>query len=266
MMDTSASSTRRRLAAQLALVTLASVFLFGDPLPWGMAGAPEPRPDSETAPHPVDLGRIAGTVIFDGEVPLSPIPDDAGLRRPLIEVDAASRGLRHVVVYLEPLDPAAKLLAGASPATEPRLIDQENYEFKPRLLAVRAGEAVAFRNSDAANHNVRAFTSVEVNQFNVFTGIDGKYEHRFASQPSGRPIALGCDIHPWMQGWIYVFEHSLFAVTNDKGRFEIRSVPAGRYRVLFRQPDIRFATERQVMLRPGESTTMNLSATAALKP
>jgi hypothetical protein len=44
------------------------------------------------------FGSIQGVVTFSGETPKSPIADDAGVRRELLEVDRDTRGLRYVVL------------------------------------------------------------------------------------------------------------------------------------------------------------------------
>ncbi len=36
-----------------------------------------------------------------------------------------------------------------------------------------------------------------------------------------------CDTHAWMLGWVHVFDHPYFAVTNDQGAFSIPELPAG---------------------------------------
>ena len=127
-------------------------------------------------------------------------------------------------------------------------MDQRDHEFVPRVLAVRAGQPVKFKNSDAANHNVRTSSSQRTNEFNVFTGSDGSYTHRFAANARRRPVRVGWDIHPWMRGWIYVFDHPWFAVTDDQGRFRIGSVPAGQYTLIAQQPDIQYAHERTIAI------------------
>jgi hypothetical protein len=45
------------------------------------------------------------------------------------------------------------------------------------------------------------------------------------------PVILSCAIHPWMRGWLRVFDHPYYAITDADGRFEIRSAPAGRWRL-----------------------------------
>ncbi len=38
-----------------------------------------------------------------------------------------------------------------------------------------------------------------------------------------------CDVHPWMTGWVAVFDHPYFAVTGDDGAFTIKGLPDGTY-------------------------------------
>jgi plastocyanin len=200
-------------------------------------------------------GTLEGLVTFVGEVPKSAVPDDAGIRRELLEVDGQTGGLRNVVVYLTP----ATTKAGAqhetaASGTQGRpMVDQENNEFTPRVIAVEQGQTVVFSNSDPANHNVRTTASVAKNQFNVFTGIGGKYEHRFVIEPDYRPVRLGCDIHPWMRGWVFVFDHALFSVTDEQGRFRITEIPPGEYWLTIVQPDVRHREQRKIEIQDGES-------------
>jgi hypothetical protein len=59
-----------------------------------------------------------------------------------------------------------------------------------------------------------------------------------------------------MQGWIYVFDHPCFAVTDKRGVFRIKGAAPGAYRVIFQQPDIRYATERNVTVRRSETAEL----------
>jgi plastocyanin len=168
------------------------------------------------------------------------------MRRDLLEVDRKSGGLRHVVVYLARTDGHA---APVKAPAEKAVMDQQNHEFIPRVIAVLLGQPVVFSNSDPANHNVRTTASERKNQFNVFTGVDGRYEHQFVVEPEYRPVRLGCDIHPWMTGWVFVFDHPLFAVTDERGRFRISQVPQGDYKLQIIQPDVRYREQRNVSVR-----------------
>jgi plastocyanin len=208
-------------------------------------------------------GVIQGVVTFRGEVPKAAAADDTGVRRDLLQVDQESGGLRYVMVWLA-IDKAPANEPGSQSAppgeadTLPVLMDQRDHQFVPRVLAVRSGQPVKFTNSDPANHNVRASSPQRTNEFNVFTGIDGSYTHRFVPDPQQRPVRLGCDIHPWMGGWIYVFDHPFFAVTDTQGRFRIAAMPAGRYKLMIQQPDAGYTAEREIIVVRGGTASVEV--------
>jgi hypothetical protein len=45
------------------------------------------------------------------------------------------------------------------------------------------------------------------------------------------PHTLCCNIHPWMNARVGVFDHPYFAVTDERGAFEIRLAPKGAWRL-----------------------------------
>jgi plastocyanin len=231
---------------------MAAALLLG--LPFLHADAAEPKQSASDLKQPAH-GKVEGFVTFRGEIPKSSTPDDAGVRRDLLDVDRKTGGLRHVLVYLTRTNAPAP--STATPARKP-VVDQQNHEFTPRVIAVQQGQSILFSNSDPANHNVRTTASVKENEFNVFTSVDGKYEHRFVIEPAYRPIRLGCDIHPWMRGWVFVFDHPNFAVTDERGAFRIDSVPPGEYKLMIQQPDIRYARHRNVTVSIQEPTKIKI--------
>lgn len=198
-------------------------------------------------------GAIRGRVQFDGKIPKAKLIDESGRNRDLIEVDPKTSGLRFAAVFL--LD-APKTEAPAK--IEELRIDQKDFTFVPRIVTVRAGQVVKFTNSDSANHNVRGASLLPKNEFNVYTGTRGESVHRFIADPKNRPIRLGCDIHAWMTGWVYVFEHPFHAVTDSEGRFELRGVPPGKHRLAIRQPDVGFAREIEVTVTESETADVEV--------
>jgi hypothetical protein len=40
-------------------------------------------------------------------------------------------------------------------------------------------------------------------------------------------------VHPWMSGFVAVFDHPFFAVTKPDGSFEIKGLPPGTYNLVF---------------------------------
>jgi len=207
-----------------------------------------------------DGGVLEGVVTFRGAVPRARIADNAGKRRALLTVDRKTCGLRYVVVYLQPQKHDVQGLEKSKEGDKlpSVVVDQLEHTFVPHLIAIRGGQAVRFTNSDSANHNVRAAALDEKNQFNVFTGAGGEYQHRFRADPKGRPVLLACDIHPWMRAWIYVFDHPYFATTDEQGRFTIRGVQPGEYTYVVRQPDVGYTETRTVVVTSGKSTRVDV--------
>jgi len=165
----------------------------------------------------------------------APIPD-----RELV-VDAKTKGVRYAFVYLvkpEGANPDAvkKLLAGAPQAT----IDQKNCEFVPYVTAMIQDQPLVLKSSDPVNHNVRfsAFTNAP---FNQILPPNGEVTVKMVAER--RPIPLNCDIHPWMKGYIMVFDHPFFAITDEDGSFEIEGVPAGAQNLVIWHSKVGYVNE-----------------------
>ena len=213
-------------------------------------------------------GTVEGRITYVGEVPRMKLADHEGRRDPLLEVQRANGGLRYVVVHLERDGTTQSSTTAADRVDTSRslVIDQLEYRFRPRIVAVRAGEVVAFTNSDSANHNVRASSLIGQNQFNVLTSALGRYEHRFQIDPKQRPILIGCDIHGWMQAWIYVFDHPYFDVTDTEGKFCLNRVPVGNHMLVVRQPDAGFQRKLLATVRVDAMTSLTLEFTESALP
>lgn len=113
------------------------------------------------------------------------------------------------------------------PPTEPKIMDQQGLAFVPRLLVVRQGQAVVFRNSEDVLHNVRvgeAGTGQPL--FNVATIPGNSYTYTF-----DRPgfYSVGCDVHDVMHADILVTSTPYAVVAGEDGAFTIADVPQGSY-------------------------------------
>lgn len=210
-------------------------------------------------------GSVEGLVTYRGTVPRSAVTDELGVARELLHVDLQSRGLQYVMLWIDVAQAEPRRIPPAAPApnrgVSPVRVNQEDYAFVPRLIAIRSGQSVTFTTNDTANHNVHASSSRSTNEFNVFTGSGQPYTHNFTADPDGQPVRLHCDIHPWMRGWIYVLEHPFFAVSNAQGRFRISGVPPGRHMLKIRQPDISYADDEGITVKASEVTRVEIQVT-----
>jgi plastocyanin len=177
---------------------------------------------------------LGGTVRYGGSPPaartidMSADPYCAGAHQGTpptaqpIETDARGN-LRHAVVYVRQGLPAQRAPAPSTTAT----LDQRGCIYEPHVVALRAGQTLVIRNSDATLHNVHV--TARVNRgFNVGQPIRGIESKRSFDRPEVG-IQVACDIHGWMSGAIAVFDHPFFAVTGADGSFSLEGLPPGDY-------------------------------------
>ncbi|HEX4072018.1 MAG TPA: carboxypeptidase regulatory-like domain-containing protein, partial [Planctomycetaceae bacterium] len=141
-------------------------------------------------------------------------------------------------------------------------VDQKEMRFMPETIAIRVGDRVRFTNSDPQTHNI-SLTDPRL-QFSDTIATGQTAVEPFA-RPSGirRPFALSCKFHSPMQGWIYVFDHPFFQMTQVDGRFRLESVPPGDYRLDVAQPAGQLHASRPVHLKADQTTRIEIILTPA---
>jgi plastocyanin len=124
-----------------------------------------------------------------------------------------------VVVHALPLN-------GRLPATPPKAsqMDQVDKEFVPFVQPVQLGAAVTFPNKDNIRHHVYSFSAAKTFELKLYSGTSAKPV--VFDKPG--PVALGCNIHDWMVGHLYVVEGPWFTKTGRDGKGGI-DLPAGEY-------------------------------------
>ncbi|HEX3146785.1 MAG TPA: hypothetical protein VHR66_01710 [Gemmataceae bacterium] len=108
-------------------------------------------------------------------------------------------------------------------------IDQPCCRFIPHQSAMRVGQTLVIKNSAAFSHNAKYDTSNNGSE-NPLIIAGGKVEIPI-KEPERSEIKIVCNIHGWMSASVRVFEHPYFAVTNEKGEYEIKDAPVGKYRI-----------------------------------
>jgi hypothetical protein len=200
----------------------------------------------------VDAGTITGDVTFvDSPPKMAPVKvtkdqDYCGETLPNESylVDAKG-GLKNVVVFLEAGQPAI-------PADPQKLnmIENTGCRYAPRVLAMQKGERLRVKNNDPKLHIPHSY----LNEKTVFmlslpfknTILDATQKIRDAGI-----LKLVCDTHAWMLGFVHVFDHPFFAVTDDKGAFSIPNISAGTYTLKAWHEDAGLRTHEVVVSESG---------------
>jgi len=83
----------------------------------------------------------------------------------------------------------------------------------PHVLAVKKGTQVLFPDSDNVLHHVYSFSRAKTFEIDIYKE---EIRRNILFENAGI-VALGCNIHDWMLGYIYVAESSFFTQTDSDG-------------------------------------------------
>jgi len=169
--------------------------------------------------------------------------------------EAGGLPLANLVVAAQALDEAGRVKAAPPPAA--MALDQKSREFIPHVLAVRAGTPVYFPNSDAIKHHVYSFSPAKRFEIKLYSGVPR--EPVIFGQPG--IVALGCNIHDWMLGYVYVSDADYLAVSDPEGRWSL-DLPNGRYRLTFWHPDAAEQPADQIVSVPTGELSVRLELKA----
>ncbi len=193
-----------------------------------------------------NAGDITGTVTLSGtppaEIEIKPLENDpvcgklvGGKAFTTFYVVGENKGLADVIVMLKGV-PAKTADASASPV----VLDQKNCLYTPQIVAVQTGQKLVVKNSDPSTvpmHNVRINPTVPAN-LDASSGkvsqpqMSGGADLTYTFPAAENFLKFQCDVHPWMFAWVTVVDNPYFAVTGKDGKFTIKNVPAGKYKIV----------------------------------
>ena len=211
-------------------------------------------------------GQISGSVRLEGRPPRIAWIDVehdqevcGGQARPAQTlVLGATQTVRDVIIYLG----APPQLAPATPA--PVVVDQQRCELVPRVQVARCGATLILQNSDPLLHVIRldllGATNAPAPLLQVAAPYAG-FERRFALPDFRAPALLragGGNGHEWMTAYIAVLPHPWGTLTDAGGRFALRSVPPGQYK-LYAWHEVLGTLARDVAVSANHTTVADLT-------
>ena len=252
-----AATTIRRFALVAFLFAVPGPFLAGPTFA-------QVRDRKFEAEEPIKTGELVGRVVVIGQRPPIPVeiipeaqaicaagalgmPDD----NITIGVDG---GLADVFVLLSPVDAGDQAdamdkttdtdrpdvgdhpnPANASPeahaqARGPTVIAFANCRITPHASIVAVGQPLVLVNDDPVGH--QALIQTWNNEVNLQLPPGSETRLRLeAADPL--PGQIRCGIHRWMDAVILVADHPWAALTDSRGEFHLREIPAGKWNVQF---------------------------------
>lgn len=143
------------------------------------------------------------------------------------------------VVVAVPADGNLHPPAKAGERLRAGIVDQVDKEFTPRVSAILVGTPVTFPNHDNVRHQVYSFSPAKRFELPLYAGVPA--EPIVFDKPG--VVVLGCNIHDWMVGYIYVSESPYFVKTSNDGKALLADLPARLYIVRVWHPELQVAEE-----------------------
>ncbi len=177
---------------------------------------------------------LTGKVNFEGDAPkrnkikmeAEPACEakhgEAGMLKQDVIVNE-NKTLSNVVIFV------SKGAAKSEAPKDPVAITQEGCVYSPHVVCLVLGQKLVYKNGDALTHNVHGLPKMN-NEFNFGQNTQGQ-ENSVDLGTLETAIKVKCDVHPWMNMWVHVFENAFFAITGADGTYSIKGLPAGEYEV-----------------------------------
>lgn len=192
-----------------------------------------------------DTPAITGRIVVEGEVPPAklsgPGKDECcQLAKPIDQsvLVGPNDGLANVVVTVETRRGEPKLdsrwFAPSDLEGNPAeyVLTNKGCAFEPRVLIARTMHKLVLANADPTMHNVN-IDFVRNPGVNVVVEPDGRREI-LLKKAEPKPIAVRCNVHSFMNGWILVRDNIVSAaISGEDGRFQLALLPKGDRRLRF---------------------------------
>jgi len=133
--------------------------------------------------------------------------------------------LKNVFVYIKSGLPKKKY---AAPKDKVKF-EQNGCQYSPHVFGVMVDQKLEIINDDETLHNVHALPK-NSKQFNIAQPKKGMKMTQSFSSPEVM-VKIKCEVHNWMAAYVGVMDNPFFAVSDDKGNFTIKDLPAGEYEV-----------------------------------
>lgn len=177
-------------------------------------------------------GSISGVARYSGEAPApQPIKVDKDVeycgKKPKMTEDllvSKAKELKNAVVYIEKIEKGKKI------GEEKVVLENKDCRYEPHVQAATVGATIEVVNSDPVLHNTHTLLNKTDTVFNVALPTQGQRIPKKLKKAG--VINTMCDAgHHWMAAYIVVVDNPYHAVSDASGKFSIKDVPPGQYKL-----------------------------------
>ena len=147
--------------------------------------------------------------------------------------DQNNEPVTNVVVKLVAMNHKVKLVP------DEQIIDQIDKEYVPQVVVVIKGGNVSFPNKDNIKHHVYSFSQAKQFELPLYEGTPA---NPVSFEKEG-VVVLGCNIHDWMRGYIYVSDSPYVLIGDEQGQVKFSNLPQDSYLVSIWHPQIKSSFE-----------------------
>ena len=138
-----------------------------------------------------------------------------------------------LVLFAEPLDHKVPDLT-----VQKVEIAQQGKAFNPYMTVMQHQNDVVFTNRDDFTHHIYSIS--HNNRFSFKLKSDESHEITPNMTDDGHAqIAMGCNIHDWMSGYLLVVDTPYFTKTDEAGKAKLQLEQAGKYKITLWHPQFK---------------------------
>lgn len=147
----------------------------------------------------------------------------------------SGQALAGMVVYLKPLGGQQ-----LTPSTKEIVIGQLGKSFMPYVSVSQANSKVSFVNQDDITHHIYSAGSDNKFSFKIRAGQTNAsilFNHE-------SEVAMGCNIHDWMSGYLLVVNTPYFGKTDQQGQISFTVEKQEKYNIVVWHPQMQSEMNR----------------------
>lgn len=136
-------------------------------------------------------------------------------------------------------------------------VGQFDRSFTPYISVMQLGNKVNFKNKDDITHHI--YSPIGENKFSYKISA-GQSQIKSDFEQAGE-VAMGCNIHDWMSGYLLIVDTPIFGKTDKNGQLNLTVQHSGEYKLVVWHPQLDVLDNRfyqQVQLSEDKAITVKL--------